>query len=376
MHGEKNLLLNEKEKKLLTILKSRAKGNCCQISLQELASLTGWDPKTVGKYLRTLEKAGVIEGKRKRRAPKLYRIIDQNVFPDQVPKAGFLDQKSEGSSSEELRSTIRKGGRILLVGSEGCGKSYRLQAIQQDGFSRDFEAILLLRAGPPKEFFLQLVTGLLEAGLLDPEEAEGVRSMRVQELLELAREAVKGRRLLLLIDDLDRATPRLLRELHGLLEEPRLSVVATATEEERLGGLRDYFFVREIPPLSKSEVYAWVDSFVRARAIEVAGGRKGLERLKEHIYSRSRGIPRKVQALLAKMEVQGRVDPRFLREELVIGGPRYIDMTWIIVLTAALALAMRYLSLGLHDRLLYVLAGLFYAGFFVLRYFSYRWRRR
>lgn len=51
-------------------------------------------------------------------------------------------------------------------------------------------------------------------------------------------------------------------------------------------------------------------------------------------------------------------------------------MTWILVLTAALALAIRYLGLGLHDRLLYVLAGFTYALGFLLRWFSYRWRRK
>jgi len=51
-------------------------------------------------------------------------------------------------------------------------------------------------------------------------------------------------------------------------------------------------------------------------------------------------------------------------------------MTWLIVLTAALAIATRYLGLGLHDRSLYVLAGLTYAAALLLRWFSYRWRRK
>ncbi|MCD6320835.1 helix-turn-helix domain-containing protein [Candidatus Bipolaricaulota bacterium] len=378
MGAENPPLTNEEKKnRILEILRARSQGSECQISLEELSSLCGWSPKTVGKYLRELEREGLLSSQRRRRQPKVYRIVDPHPRSEQRPEGSPLERIPGGNLTEEFRSTIRKGGRLLLLGPEGIGKSYRLSEVQRDGLSRDFEAILPLRAGPPKEFLLQLVTALLEAGLLDPEEAEGLRGMRVQELLDLVKRAVSGQKVLLLIDDLDRATPRLRRELYELLEEPDLAVVATATEEEKLGGLTDHFFVREIPPLSRSEVYAWVDSFIRARGITVQGGRRGLERLKEYIYSRSRGIPRKVQALLAKVEVQGHVDPKFAREELVIGGRvSFIDMTWIIVLTAAIALAIRYLSLGLHDRLLYVLAGFAYAGFFVLRFFSYRWRRR
>lgn len=55
--------------------------------------------------------------------------------------------------------------------------------------------------------------------------------------------------------------------------------------------------------------------------------------------------------------------------------PRYLDMTPMIVVLAALIMGVRYMALGMHDRMLYVLAGLGYALFFVVRSFSYLWQR-
>jgi len=46
---------------------------------------------------------------------------------------------------------------------------------------------------------------------------------------------------------------------------------------------------------------------------------------------------------------------------------RYIDMTPVIFVFAAVAMAVRYISLGLDDQDLYILAGIFFALMYGLR---------
>ena len=54
---------------------------------------------------------------------------------------------------------------------------------------------------------------------------------------------------------------------------------------------------------------------------------------------------------------------------------RYIDMTPAIFIFAAIAMAVRYISLGLDDQDLYILAGIFFALMYGLKPFFYKMQR-
>ena len=54
---------------------------------------------------------------------------------------------------------------------------------------------------------------------------------------------------------------------------------------------------------------------------------------------------------------------------------RYIDMTPAIFVLAAIAMAVRYVSLGLDDQDLYILAGIFFALMYGLRPFFFKMQR-
>jgi hypothetical protein len=54
---------------------------------------------------------------------------------------------------------------------------------------------------------------------------------------------------------------------------------------------------------------------------------------------------------------------------------RFIDMTPALLGFAAVIMALRYLALGLSDRELYVMAGIGYAAFILIRTFSYKLKR-
>lgn len=54
---------------------------------------------------------------------------------------------------------------------------------------------------------------------------------------------------------------------------------------------------------------------------------------------------------------------------------RFIDMTPALMGLAAIVMAARYIALGMGDRELYVMAGIGYASFILIRTFSYKLRR-
>jgi len=56
-------------------------------------------------------------------------------------------------------------------------------------------------------------------------------------------------------------------------------------------------------------------------------------------------------------------------------GWRYLDMTPFVFVVSALVMGLRYLSLGLDDRMLYVFAGLGFAFFYGMRPFLWRLQR-
>jgi hypothetical protein len=241
--------------------------------------------------------------------------------------------------------------------------------------------------GPAKEFLLSLGSELFKVGDLQWEVEEGqdpywaLDKLRLRRLHKVVRDSLaKSRnRYLLLIDDIDQISPTQKTMLQEILELRNVQVIGTAkSQKPKLASLWQHFFTVELSRLPRDVSDQIVEEFLEEHSIPVADdGRKDLrELLKERLYRKSRGNPRNLLALLRKIEVEGHVDREYLQRELGAEEEEpYIDMTWFIIATAAIIMAIRYLGLGLHDRELYILAGTGYAATLILRYLSYRWRR-
>ncbi len=359
--------LSPKAKVLAELLLAHARNYECSLSMQELSKLTGWHRATISRYLNELERAQLVVRRRRPQRPTVYQISDV---------AAWRRRLHGEENVQDLHRIISAGGHVLILGPEGSGKSYLLSRLSMNGFSEQ-SVVLTLAATPVKQFLQQCWAQLVNAGEVSAMEQLVGPRVPTHELGQrvLTTIAQSPRHFLLFIDDLDRAPPALRAYIAQLLGLDNVQIVGTARDEQNVMEYVDHCFVWPIPPLSRSEVHSWVATFIEARGIPVVGGERGLRRLQDLIWIRSQGNPRKVQALLRKVEAQGYVDRKMIRSELNVGGRfRFFDMTWLIVLAVALAMAVRYLSLGLHDRTLYVLAGFAYALGLVLRWFSYRWR--
>jgi DNA-binding Lrp family transcriptional regulator len=402
----------------MEILKAHARGGEVEISYRELMSETGWSRVTISRGLREAQEAGVLEREHRPNRPNFYRLrgVYTGLLPASLgpsrsfphvaanqeaentrtgyPGQGMLQPTEETGDGtllgrEEVLTEVErltaKGANTLILGFEGYGKSHLLRHLSLDGFAHPCDVLIHFSTpGPAKDFLLNLVEELHRQGDL----AEGVEveefekalgKLKVRELFRLVRDALarSRKRYLLLIDDIDQITPMQKPMLQELLELRNVQVIATAkTERPRYASLWHHFFPVELRPLSREASDRLVEEFISGRGIPVADEKKNLEVLKERLYRLSRGNPRDLFALLRRIEVQGYVDREYLQKELGVGLEEpIIDMTWFIVATAAIIMAARYLGLGLHDRGLYILAGISYAAMILVRWLSYRWRK-
>lgn len=381
--------LSPKARQLLEILRSRARGGKVEISQAQLAELTGWHRDTVWRYLREARSAGVLAWERRPNRVNLYRLTDVGIVRQPASQEPFHDGREE----DVLRvwNLSRKGGHTLITARGGMGKTHFLKSLSEDGIDRICrcdEVIFLEGQLPTKDFLIHLATELHLRGDLQLEVGEdddpywALEKLKVRELWKLVLASLAGsqRKYLLLIDDLDKIQPKQKRLMRELLDEGLVQVIATATSKRpRYADLWTKFFevrLRQLPPQVQDRI---IDQFIGEHGIPIQDqDEKLLELLKRRLHKLSRGNPRRLGDWLEKLYVHGRLDREFLSREMGAeeADYEYIDLTWFVIVTAAVVMAARYLGLGLHDRTLYIMAGMSYAFMLVLRYFSYRWRRK
>ena len=120
---------------------------------------------------------------------------------------------------------------------------------------------------------------------------------------------------------------------------------------------------------------------VRGRAVDEAGLQRALYRSSMGEIEHAIGPLVKGRGVIVEGHLAGTGRTAIERlgaevEELRLEGERrYIDMTPAIFVFAAVAMAVRYISLGLDDQDLYILAGIFFALMYGLRPFFFKMQR-
>ena len=120
---------------------------------------------------------------------------------------------------------------------------------------------------------------------------------------------------------------------------------------------------------------------VRGREVDEAGLRRALYRSSMGEIEHTLGPLLKGRRVVVEGRLAGTGRTALARlgaevEELRLEDEkRYIDMTPAIFVFAAIAMAVRYISLGLDDQDLYILAGIFFALMYGLRPFFFRMQR-
>ena len=292
-----------------------------------------------------------------------------------------------------LQENIAKERHSLLVGPLGIGKSHILRHLATDLSTMYAErpttnagdvhpsslvvghCLYLEHISPLKPALMELARKLHKDGHLDVEgiearymEWEDVRkklaSLRVHQLANLVTTAMKDQGYVLLLDHLERVTPTMLPHLESLMH---VALVIGATDELKATTQRLWWSFEhiEVPPLAHEEARQLLWQVADRSKIEHP------QLFETRVLQQAKGNP------LAIVTMAGKARTATLSVGEIRGlqhgaGTRYVSLTPLLLFLGALIVAVRFVALGLNDRDLYILAGLGYAFFFVLRHFIYR----
>jgi len=251
----------------------------------------------------------------------------------------------------EIYPRVRNKRPFVLAGPAGVGKTALLEWCHDHASGRK---ALLSCTWTVKENLQQICRGF-ELPVEDEEGKE--RSVSRASVAMLERAVFRAGAGILFVDDLDRATPALLRRLKPLSEH---HVMVAAGK----------------PPFRKEEVKRLTWGMAEIRVHPLSGKyRRELASLctrhfgsglsPEEVASASRGIPGRIVAMS-----RGEVETRSARVE-----GEEIDISPVFLLGICSLVAIRYIAVGLGSTDLYILGGLgmglgAFARFFLFKGFS------
>ena len=284
------------------------------------------------------------------------------------PESPPLQLIGRESERQRLEENAARGRHTLLVGPIGIGKSHLLRVVA-GALPR---ALRVDHVRPLRMSLLALCQALHAAGALTvpgfdvaalawPDCARKLARLNVRELTELVMAGLHGREYVVILDQLEGATPSMASTLEHLLEE---AVVLGATRQLR-PGLQKLWWAFErvdLPPFGRDEARRLLWSV--AEPHEVADPTM----FEAKVLAQAGGNPHAIVEMARQVAGAPRGGLQAIRDLWHGAGVRYLDLTPLLLLIGAGLVAARFLALGLDDRDLYILAGSLGALFFVVRY--------
>ena len=281
-----------------------------------------------------------------------------------APELPVIGREAERA---RLLANVARGRHTLLVGPIGAGKTCLLRHVAH----ALPEAIYVPHLQPIRLGLLATCEGLHARGQLAlangtpaPETwAECARLLgrvTVRELTAVAVASLRARPTVLILDQLDAATPTMAPVIEACLDA---AVVLGATRDCR-PGLQKLWWAFErldLPPLARDDARTLLWTLVdRDRIPDVP-------LFEATILEQAAGNPHALVDMARQVAGEGPVALEAIRGLQHGAGLRYLDLTPLLLLVAAGLVATRFVALGLDDRDLYILAGSLGALFFVVR---------
>jgi energy-coupling factor transporter ATP-binding protein EcfA2 len=283
---------------------------------------------------------------------------------------------------EGTRRELAKGKHVLLTGAVGIGKSTVLGAALAVVPAK--RVVIRLYDHQAKGQFVEmarqmLTLGLIEAKALDlPEKYqtmtpaqipwEGIKRqvsrLSIRDLSQAIIPALAAcpEKPLIAVDDLTFLTPT--QQAFWLAVFDHAQIVGCASEKKK--GLRKLWWkMREIalPALVPETSKAIVQTYITRKGVLI----ESPELYVSHVVKQAGGNPQAIEDMLDESAKERVIDKRKVREMRHEAGVRYLDFTPVILVSGASIIAMRYVAMGLGDRMLYVMAGIGAALFLSFR---------
>ncbi len=228
---------------------------------------------------------------------------------------------------------------FVLVGQRGIGKT----VILEWAFKEYKKEKILLKS-----------TNTYSYNLKEIAQVQGTKGSSNKKNTDLEIEIIKGKELAIFIDNIERATPKLITFLTSVNEKWKIFISGVEPFREELTRLM------------------WGKKKIRILAIE----RKERAKLAEHVINKtgsmvnrnlisveSRGVPARAWAM-ARGEVQRDDAERVDGEE--------INIAPVLLVAVVAVVVMRYIGMGMGEKDLYILGGMGMGGALFMRYFIFQ----
>lgn len=276
---------------------------------------------------------------------------------------------------EEITSFINRDINTLILGSIGVGKSHLLRSLNPKktilklddtaDIKKSLVYLLLYMLDNDKEAFKELIFSDLP---LDKIKVKLNRES-VSNLCEEIQKLTEKKEYILLIDSLDRITPKAVKVLESLKDH--FTIVAAA---------------REVP-LNKSS-FLWNFEIVRLKPLERRDSLELIHKLsydleiedyelfRNHVVEQSDGNPRVIYELIDRYRKEPIISNEVVREVTHFGSLKEWDMSIIVIIFIASLAVLRYLSREVDNSSLRFIGGAAMILLLISRYFfSYTKRR-
>ncbi len=283
---------------------------------------------------------------------------------------------------ETARQEIKKGKHVLLTGTLGIGKSAVLAAVLETVPAG--RIVLRLYDHQAKGQFVEMARQMLHQGLLDakaldlPEKFQAtapaaipwddikrqVNRLSIRDLTQAIIPALAEcpDKPLIAVDDLTYLTPT--QQAFWLAVFDHAQIVGCASEKKK--GLRKLWWkMREIPvpALDADTAKTLVRTYIARQGVLI----ESPELYVSHVVKQAGGNPQAIADMLDESGKERLIDKRKVREMRHEAGVHYLDFTPVMLVAGASVVAMRYVAMGLGDKMLYVMAGIGAALFLSFR---------
>ena len=290
-----------------------------------------------------------------------------------VPKKAAFLLIGRKEELKRIRENVAKGRHTLLEGRIGIGKSHLLRYLEKS-LKR---AVYVERIYPLKAALLDILKHLHQHGRLKSPPDGGrdwetlsrkFTRLHVKSLAEFVVKQMKGRRYILLLDQLEAVTPAITATLNQLLSSA-LVIGAASKLKEAHRKVWWAFDLIELPPLTREESLELLYQIIGGEPVE------NREMFENKVLTQADGNPHAVVEMARQAGAEERVTPQFIRGLRHPAGVKYLDITPLLLLVGTCVVAARFFAMGIDNTDLYILAGIGGAFFIFFRYFIYKGMR-
>ncbi len=306
---------------------------------------------------------------------------------------GFIGRRRE---IVQTLSAVTRGSNVLVKGRGGIGKSAFLQQLH-DALKQQNAYLIWVPTGTTKQVTeaiarqihqqsgLPMPANCLPPRILAKAKRQGVlpwsdlnrsfNRLSTGQATEIIINAMQAKRYQVFIDSLE-VPPTQAALFADILNHAQvIAAMDTINRRHRIDRLLWRFQqITELKALPQEDCLDIAERWLLQNPIRFSSP-VVKRRFLRHIAQDSGGVPAAIRGMLEAANSEDEITPAKVRAFSHEAGIRYLDMSPILVLVVVGFMVMKYVSRGVGEIEMYVMAGVSTALFMAIRFFMYRMRR-